>query len=275
MMYLYSRIICLAVICFISASFHCIAADFKRIDNLAYKTGNGISEYEQTRCKLDLYIPSTGSSIPTLIWFHGGGLKNGDKTKKITTGLAETLAGSGVAVVAVNYRLSPTVKYPGYIEDSEAAVLWVLANIEKYGGDKGRVFVGGHSAGGYLALMLALDARYLKNAKVAGYIPVSGHTIVHNTVRGERGLDPKQVIVDQAAPLYHANKPDVSVLIFAADNDLVSRREENTLLYSELKRSGNKHVRFVVIDDRGHNSIIAKATSASDPLIKNIIQFMN
>ena len=44
-----------------------------------YKQGDGLSEYEKQRCKLDVYLPNNATDFPTLVWFHGGGLKNGDK----------------------------------------------------------------------------------------------------------------------------------------------------------------------------------------------------
>ena len=116
-------------------------------------------------------------------------------------------AKKGLAVVAVNYRLSPKVKSPAYIEDAAAAVAWTFQNIEKYGGSPKRIFVSGHSAGGYLTSMVGLDKRWLKPHgidanEIAGLIPYSGHTITHFTVRAERGIDGKQPIIDDLAPCF-------------------------------------------------------------------------
>lgn len=69
----------------------------------------------------------------------------------------------GFAVVAVNYRLSPKAQNPAYTEDAAAAVAWAYKHIEEYGGSPRRVFVTGHSAGGYLTLMVGLDKSYLQN----------------------------------------------------------------------------------------------------------------
>ena len=66
--------------------------------------------------------------------------------------------------MAVNYRLSPKAKNPAYIEDAAEAVAWVFKNIEKYGGRKDHIFVSGHSAGGYLSLILAMDKKYMARA---------------------------------------------------------------------------------------------------------------
>ena len=70
------------------------------------------SDYEREHCKLDLYMPKGCENFPILIWFHGGGLKIGDKNVELITQLGKLLAAKGVGVAIVNYRLYPKVKYP-------------------------------------------------------------------------------------------------------------------------------------------------------------------
>ncbi len=72
------------------------------LKNLAYKSGDTLSDYEQERCKLDLYLPKGKQEFPTLVWFHGGGLKGGNKDQAGTEAVARSLAASGVAVAAAN-----------------------------------------------------------------------------------------------------------------------------------------------------------------------------
>ena len=123
-----------------------------------------------------------------LFFFHGGGLRAGNKN------IPQFLKEKNIAVVAPNYRLSPKVKAPKYIEDAAASVAWVFNNIEKYGGDKNLIFVSGNSAGGYLTSLIGLDKKYLAKHNIdandiAGLIPVTGHAITHFTVRDEMGID--------------------------------------------------------------------------------------
>ena len=66
----------------------------------------------------------------TVVWFHGGGLTGGNRF------VPSELQGKGLAVVAVNYRLSPKVQSPVYVEDAAAAVAWTLKNIERFGGSR-------------------------------------------------------------------------------------------------------------------------------------------
>jgi len=143
--------------------------------------------YLAEQCVLDLYVPLGVEGFSTVVWFHGGGLTGGDKY------IPEGLRGQGVAVAAVKYRLSPQVKSPVWIEDAAAAVAWVLDSIAAWGGDPERVFVSGHSAGGYLASMVGLDRRWLAASghsadALAGLIPFSGHAITHFTIRAERDI---------------------------------------------------------------------------------------
>ncbi|MCU0705590.1 MAG: alpha/beta hydrolase, partial [Fimbriiglobus sp.] len=156
--------------------------------DIPYRTGDRLTTAMKERCKLDIHFPAKGKDLPTVVWFHGGGLTKGEKA--IPKGLQDR----NVIVIAANYRLSPVAKAPEYIEDAAAAVAWAIANAGKYGGSAKKVFVSGHSAGGYLTSMIGLDKKWLKvhdvNADdLAGLIPLSGQAVTHFTVRAERGVE--------------------------------------------------------------------------------------
>lgn len=172
--------------------------------NIPYYSGHirNSDPYVAERCVLDVYYPKGKRDVATIVWFHGGGLTGGQKY------IPEALKDQGMCIVAVNYRLYPRVKAPVYIEDAASAVAWVFAHIERYGGSPSRIFISGHSAGGYLTSMLGLDKRWLAAHgidanQIAGLIPLSGHTITHFTVRDERNIPGTQPVIDDLAPLYH------------------------------------------------------------------------
>lgn len=120
-------------------------------EDVSYIPKGETDEYRKERCKLDIYYPSDKKDFVTVVWFHGGGLEGGEK------GIPAELKNKGIAVVAPNYRLSTKAKNPAYIEDAAEAVAWVFENIASFGGDPPRhIYVSGHSAGGYLALMIGL-----------------------------------------------------------------------------------------------------------------------
>ncbi len=116
---------------------------------------NKSDQYINERCVLDIYYPEKAKGFATIIWFHGSGLTAGNKE------IPQALKEKGLCVVGVNYRLYPKVKAPGYIEDAAAAVAWVFQNIKNFGGDSTLIVVSGHSAGGYLSLMVGLDKKWL------------------------------------------------------------------------------------------------------------------
>ena len=249
-----------------------------KLPNIAYKSGDALSAYEKERCKLDVYLPATGKDFATLVWFHGGGLTGGNKDG--VDKMARSLAGAGLAVVAPNYRLSPKAKYPAYIEDAAAAVAWTKAHLAEHGGDVKRLFVSGHSAGGYLTLMLGMDGHYLHDAglelgDIAGFIPVSGQTMTHYTVREERGIGKFTVTADEAAPVHFSRKDTPPFLVLYADHDMAARAEENAYFVALMQGAGNKRVTGQTIADRTHGSIAGKISEEGDPAREAILGFIS
>lgn len=209
--------------------------------------------YASERCILDVYYPANVNGFATIVWFHGGGLTGGSKF------IPEDLKNKGFAVIAVGYRLSPKVKAVTCIEDSAAAVAWVFNSIAKYGGDPTKIFVSGHSAGGYLTLMLGLDKSYLARYSVnpdtiAGLIPLSPQCITHFTVRKERGIPEKQPVVDALAPLYHVRADAPPLLLITGDRELelLGRYEENAYMARMMKLAGHKETRLIELGGYDH-----------------------
>jgi len=236
--------------------------------NLPYRTGK-LTDYMRERCRLDVYHPVATTGFATVVWFHGGGLTGGDR--EIPLPLKE----KGIAVVAANYRLSPNVKSPAYIEDAAAAVAWTLRHISDYGGTTNRIFVSGHSAGGYLTSMVGLDQRWLAaegiDANViAGLIPLSGHAITHFTIRAERGIPGTQPVVDDLAPLYHVRKDAPPLLLITGDRNLemLGRYEENAYLWRMMKEAGNTTTEICELQGFDHGAMPEPAF----PLLLKFVQ---
>jgi acetyl esterase len=103
-----------------------------------------------------IVIPHGDLPMPALIWFHGGGgvLGRAAQFESVARDLA---ANSGCMVVSVDYRLAPENPFPAAVDDSTAVTRWVLAEGESMGIDTARVAVGGDSAGGNLAAVVALQ----------------------------------------------------------------------------------------------------------------------
>lgn len=217
---------------------------------------NRTDKYISDRCVLDIYYPKEIKNFPTIVWFHGGGLVEGEKW------IPEVLKEKGFAIVAVNYRFYPKVKAPKYIEDAASAVAWTFNNIESYGGDPSLVFVSGSSAGGYLTLMVGMDKRWLNTHdidanKIAGLIPFSGHTITHFTVRKERGIEGTQPVIDDLAPLYHVRADAPPLLLLTGDRELemLGRYEETAYMMRMMKVAGHKDTRHYEFDGHSHGTM--------------------
>ena len=232
---------------------------YLRITDIPYTQEGETDAYRLERCRLDLYYPEDKPGFATLVWFHGGGLESGSKWMR------DEFRRQGFAVVDVNYRLYPGVKCPGYIEDAAMSVAWVFNHIAEYGGDPSRIYVGGHSAGGYLTLMLTLDKKYLAaygidaDRIVKGY-PVSGQVDTHFTIKKERGMNPDIPFIDDMAPIFHSRREGAPLMLItgARELELLARYEENAHLAAILRHLGHP-VELFEMQGFDHGTILSPA----------------
>ena len=112
------------------------------------------------RHTLDVYAPrKPRPGAPMVVFLYGGGWDSGNKADYKFVGAA--LASHGYLAVVPDYRLYPEVRYPAFVQDSAAAVRWARDHAADYGFDPHRLFLMGHSAGAYNAVMLASDPQWL------------------------------------------------------------------------------------------------------------------
>jgi acetyl esterase/lipase len=248
---------------------------YETISNINYYSNeiNHLDSYIKERCVLDVYYPKNIKGFPTIVWFHGGGLTGGNKE------IPKQLKEKGFCVVGVEYRLSPKVKAPAYIQDAAAAVKWAFDNITKFGGDTSLIFVSGFSAGGYLTLMVGLDKSYLSKYnidanRIAGLIALSGQTITHFTVRSERGIPDVQPLIDSLAPLYHIRKDAPPLVLITGDRELelLGRYEENAYLMRMMRIIGHKDTRLYELEGYDHGEMVNPAFPLMIKEIQRIIE---
>lgn len=233
---------------------------YQLVEDIGYRGDDVDDTYAKERCVLDVYYPENTKDFPTVVWFHGGGITGGEKF------IPKELKEKGLAVVAVNYRLSPKAKAPAYIDDAAAAVAWTFNHIADYGGDPTKIIVSGHSAGGYLVAMVGLDKSWLQQHgedadKLAGIVDFSGHAITHMTVRAERGIKDTQPIVDEYAPLYHVRKDAPPLVLITGDREMemLGRYEENAYFYRMMKFVGHNDVHLYELDGFDHGAMATPA----------------
>jgi acetyl esterase/lipase len=230
--------------------------------------------------KLDLYLPGR-TNVPVIVSLYGGALMRGDKKEQSFVG--QRLASAGFATAVVNYRLSPDVRHPVHVQDAAAAFAWVKRHIAEHGGNPAQTFVIGHSAGAYLAALLATDERYLAAHQLSlrdirGVVPVSAFFWVERPgVAPDRdksvwGTD-QNVWID-ASPAHHLHARIPPTLVLYADGDDQWRRDQTTEVVQAIKAAGSQRVELVQIMGRSHASIWNRLNEDGDEVAERIVQFV-
>jgi acetyl esterase/lipase len=247
--------------------FVCIALFAKAQNSSNYEVFKNIPYYPQSirdtnryikeQCLLDIYKPIGKTNTPVIVWFHGGGLTFGTKD------IPKELLDYGYLIVSVEYRLSPKVKAPSYIEDAAAGTAWVFNNIEKYSGNIKQIFLSGHSAGGYLDLMIGLENKWLakyniNTSSLAGLIPLSPQVISHYTIRDENNISKYQPLIDTYAPLFHIKKETPPIVLITGDREreLLGRYEENAYFFRMMKVIENPRVKLFELQGFDHGEMV-------------------
>lgn len=182
--------------------------------------------------KLDIYEAEI-KDAPVYVYFYGGALERG--RKEDSKELSEDLSDIGITVIVPDYHICPGQPYPDFIETAQKAVAFAA----DFAG-KRPLFVGGHSSGAYVAMMLCFGG-YLSDFNVKGYIFASGQTTTHAGILSARGENAKRTVVDDASPLYNAvNKYPPILLTIGERDSFPCRVEQNALLLAVLKDASKK-----------------------------------
>lgn len=230
--------------------------------------------YLQERCKLDVYAPEGAKDLPVVVWFHGGGLTGGDKRS-----IPRDLLQSGYVVVSANYRLIPRGTIANCIEDAAAAVAWTFNHVAEYGGSTDKIFLSGHSAGGYLIDMVGLDKRWLSvhgidADRVAGLIPFSGQVLTHYAHRQTIGMTPYQPLIDEYAPLAHVRADAPPIVIISGDRnlELYGRYEETAYFWRLLQMVGHPDATIYELQGFNHGNMADPAVQILRDHVRRILQ---
>ncbi|MSP37066.1 MAG: alpha/beta hydrolase [Deltaproteobacteria bacterium] len=222
------------------------------------------------RRSLDLYLPADSAKKPPLLAFvHGGFWLLTDDDYRIGVYIAEALTREGIAVALIRYRLAPAAAHPAQTEDVAAAVALLMREAGRYGYDSSRIFLAGHSAGGHLATLVALDASYLGkhnlNPKsLAGVVSFSGlydlapkWKVTDNQISATvKTFGTDGNTLKRASPVTHVRADAPPLLLLNAQNDFPGFAIDSRNFHEALRRAGHKFVERWLAPERDHFTLM-------------------
>ncbi|HVW72959.1 MAG TPA: alpha/beta hydrolase, partial [Rhizomicrobium sp.] len=229
------------------------------VSRAGYRVHRGLAYGADSRQKLDVYVPSRlGAPAPVVLFFYGGGWRGGNRADYLAFGQA--FASAGMIAVVADYRLYPQVKYPGFVEDAAAALAFVHAYAAQYGGDARRIFLAGHSAGAYNAVMLASEPKFIAAeggslAWIRGVIGIAGpynflpmsDPVYVDMFHGTNNAD--------SMPVHHINGPRPPMLLISGSDDGTVGLCNTNDMSERLRRFGSD-VKVIIYKGVGHVGVI-------------------
>ena len=230
--------------------------------------------------KLDIFGKKTLKNASVHIFIHGGYWRALDKSDH--SQLANPFVENNILYFSINHDLCPAVTLSEIIQQVNSAIIWIYNNCKNYGGDKNKITISGHSAGAYLAAILALnkDLKIHKMRKIKGAILISPFLYVEETApeRIKRGTIYKSIWGtnpkdwEKASVSPHMDGNNENFISIMAENDAVWRKEQNKRFINKLKEKQTAD--YIEITNRDHSSLISKILEKDDQVSKTIIEFI-
>jgi acetyl esterase/lipase len=238
----------------------------RRLGGLRYASG--------LRGLADVYLPAAPAGpLPVVVFFYGGGWEEGERVDYRFVGAA--FAARGVVAVLPDYRLHPEVDHQGFLADGAAALAWACRAAPDWGGDPARLLAMGHSAGAYIAAMLALDPRWAA-APLAGVIGLAGPYDFEPDTPARRAMFPAGPALAGAMPVNHVRPGAPPMLLATGSRDRTVSPRNTERLAEALRRAG-----VPVVERRyrglGHRLIVgalARPLNRVAPVLRDCLTFI-
>ncbi len=242
----------------------------------------GIAYGRDERQKLDIYVPEgeAAKPYPVLVFFHGGAWRDGERDGYGFLGRA--FAARGILTVIADYRKTPQHRFPAFVEDTASSIAWVHANIGKYQGDAGQLFIMGHSAGAHIVMMAALDKQWLA---AEGLDP----SIIKGAVGLAGGYDFLPLTTDsskialgawpdltETQPITYARADAPPLLLLTGDIDTVVKPRNSKSLSAKMQELGGRQ-QLKIYSGIDHSDIImaiARPFRAKASVLADVTKFM-
>jgi len=236
--------------------------------NIAYTEGK---PEDADKHRLDIYRPAEPKNAPVLMFLHGGYWRQGDRAQY--TFLGNRFAEAGYVVVIPSYRLMPANPHPAQIQDVAAAFAWTHEYISKYGGDPNNITLAGHSAGGHLASLLALDPKWLQRVKlpasaIRAVVSLSGvYDVSHVAGFGDEAAR------SAASPVRYVGTETPPFLIEYCQWDYPGLPAQARRMDAELRKAFVRS-RLVYAAQENHISEILDLAKNDNPVTSAMLKFM-
>ena len=249
----------------------------------SYQGREGVAYGPDPRQKLDVFKPiGARAPAPLVVFFYGGNWSRGSRSDYRFVG--EALAANGAIAFVADYRLSPQVRWQEILADCAAAVKWAFDHAAELGGDPRRVYLMGHSAGGYNAAMLALDERWLRAQglspqRLAGWIGLAGP---YDFLPIED--PPSRVAFDwphtprDSQPIAHVSAQAPRTLLLAASKDATVNPQRSTVGLGERLKAAGAPVQVRLFDSVNHVTVlgaVARPLNWLAPVLAEVLGFLD
>jgi acetyl esterase/lipase len=247
-----------------------------------YDKTTGIAYGDDPRQKLDVYVPRHAlADAPVVVFFYGGSWNSGSRDDYTFVG--EALASRGIVVVVADYRLYPQVRYPLFLEDSARAVAWTRTHIREFSGNAQRMYLMGHSSGGYNAAMLALDANLLGAVGMSpkdlrGWIGLAGpYDFLPIENPDVRPVFFWPLSPPQSQPINHVSRGAPPALLIAASRDDLVDPARNTAGLARKMREVGVSVQDLYYSRPSHITLVAtlsRPLRGLAPVLDQVVGFI-
>jgi acetyl esterase/lipase len=247
------------------------------IPRRGYRVERGIAYGPEGRHRLDLYVPQASGPTPVVLFLYGGGWTSGSRA--IYRFLGEALTSAGIAVGVADYGLYPDVKYPEFLDDSARAFRFLREKANSFGGDPQRLFLAGHSAGAYNAVMLGVNRRYLNDedrAALKGVIGIAGLydflPLTSASLIAVFGGDN----IEETQPIRYVDGKAPPMLLAYGTKDNVVHPKNSRRMANKLREYGSE-VELREFETAGHTDIIvslARGFRGRTSLREDIVKFV-
>ena len=231
------------------------------------------------RQQLDLYRAKGAKRAPIAIYIPGGGFTGGDKRQDATFfgNVGRFFARRGVIGVTANYRLAPDFAWPCAAQDVKAAIAWLKAHAEEFGGDPARVTLFGHSAGAAHAASYLFDPELRGHEEVAAAVLASGLYVLRASemrpnVAQYFGSD--ETTFERRSAVSHVAGTKIPVLVSVAELDPTPLATPGFELARALTRRDGHPPRFLRLDDHNHFSCICSIGTQDERFSAPLLDFV-